>query len=57
MRTYQNIWKITTGQGDQGDDYTTVCLLGYLYFNKHYNSIAIDLSKKQVLDTDPKAIQ
>ena len=28
--TVDNIWKITTGQGD---NYTTGCLLGYNYFN------------------------
>ena len=27
MRTFDNIWKITTGQGD---DYTTDCLLDYI---------------------------
>ena len=29
LRTYDNIWKISTGQGD---DYTTGCLLGYPNF-------------------------
>ena len=29
LRTYDNIRKIATGQGD---DYTTVCLLDYSYF-------------------------
>ena len=53
MRTYDNIGKVATGQGD---DYTTSCLLDY-YFNKHYKMIAIDLSKQQALDADPKAIQ
>ena len=53
MRTYDNIGKVATGQGD---DYTTNCLLDY-YFNKHYKMIAIDLSKQQALDADPKAIQ
>ena len=38
----------------QGDDYTTGCLLGQNYFNNHYKMIAIDLSKKQALDADPK---
>ena len=57
MRAYDNIWKIPTGQGDEGDAYTTGCLLGYLYFNKHYKLLAIDLSKKKVLDTDLKAMQ
>ena len=49
-----NIRKITTGQGD---DYTTGCLLDYNYFNNYYKMIAIDLSKQQALDADPKAIQ
>ena len=51
--TYENIRKIATGQGD---DYTTGCLLDYTYFKK-YKMIAIDLSKQQALDVDPKAIQ
>ena len=52
--TYENIRKITIGQGD---DYTTGCLLDYTYFKKYYKMIAIDLSKQQALDVDPKAIQ
>ena len=39
--TYENIRKIAKGQGD---DYTTGCLLGYIYFKKYYKMIAIDLS-------------
>ena len=54
MRTYDDIGKITTGQGD---DYTTGCLLDYDYFKKYYKMKAIDLSKQQTLDADPKAIQ
>ena len=54
LRTYDNIWKITTGQGD---DYATVCLLGYPYFKEHYKLIAIDLSKQYALDADKKAMQ
>ena len=50
----ENIRKITTGQGD---DYTTGCLLDYTYFKKYYKMIAIDLSKQQALDADPKAVQ
>ena len=53
IKTYENIRKIATGQGD---DYTTGCLLDYNYFKKH-NMIPIDLSKQQALDADPKAIQ
>ena len=50
LRTYDNIQKITIGQGG---DYTTGCLLHCNYFIM----IAINLSKQQALDADPKAIQ
>ena len=52
--TYENIRKIATGQGD---DYTTGCLLDYPYFAVTYKMIAVDLSKQQALDADPRAIQ
>ena len=52
--TYENIRKIATAQGD---DYTTGCLLDYSYFIDTYKMIAVDLSKQQVLDADPRAIQ
>ena len=52
--TYENIRKIATGQGD---DYTTGCLLDYSYFMDTYKMIAVDLSKQNILDADPKAIQ
>ena len=32
-------------------------MLDYNYFIKYYKTIEIDLSKQQVLDVDPKAIQ
>ena len=54
LKTYDNIRKIATGQGD---DYTTGYLLDYLYFKKYHKLIVIDLSKQQKLDTDLKAIQ
>ena len=41
----------------QGDDYTTSCLLDYNQFNKYCKMIAIDSSKQEALDTDPKVIQ
>ena len=53
-KTYENIRKIATGQGD---DYTTGCLLDYSYCEENYTVISIDLSKQQVLDADPRAIQ
>ena len=52
MRTYNNIREIATGQED---DYTTGCLLDYPHFKEHYKMIAIDLSKQQERDADPKA--
>ena len=53
-KTYGNIRKIATGKGD---DYTTGCLLDYPYFKENYKMIAIDLSRQNELDADPRAIQ
>ena len=50
--TYENIKKIGTGQGD---DYPTGCLLDYPYIKHSYKMIALDLSKQQALDADPRA--
>ena len=44
-KAYKNIRKIATGQGDD----CTTCSL--------FQMIAIDLSKQQALDADPRAIQ
>ena len=52
--TYENIRKIATGQRD---DHTTGCLFDCPYFKDSYKMIAIDLSKQQALDADPRAIQ
>ena len=52
--TYENIRKIATGQGD---DYTTGSFLDYPYFADTYKMTAVDLSKQQALDADPRAIQ
>ena len=54
LKTYDNIIKIATGQRD---DYRTSCMLDYNYFKEQYKMIAVDLSKQQPLDADPKAIQ
>ena len=54
FKTYENIRKISTGQED---DYTTGCLLDHPYFKGKYEIIAIDLSKQQALDDEPRAIQ
>ena len=53
IRTYNNIRKISTGQGDY---YTTGCLLHYNYFKEHYKMIVIDLSKQQELDYENQSI-
>ena len=41
----------------QGDNYTTDCLLGYLYYKEYYKLIVIDFSKQQALYADSKGIQ
>ena len=41
--TYENIRKIATGQGD---DYTTSCLLDFIYFKSYYKMIEVDFSKQ-----------
>ena len=54
LKTYDNIQKIATGQGDT---YIPGCLLDYPYFKEYYKLITIDLLKQQKLDADPKTIQ
>ena len=54
IRTYDNIRKIATSQGD---DCTTGCFLNYTYFKDYDKMIAVDLSKQQALDADPETIQ
>ena len=39
LRTYDNIEKIATGQGN---DYTSGCLLDYLYLKNYYKLILTD---------------
>ena len=51
--TYENIRKIAMVQRH---DYTTGCLLDYIYFKNYYKMIAVDLSKQEALDADPKTI-
>ena len=52
--TSDNIRKIAPGQGD---DYTTGCLLDYIYFKNYCKMIAIAFSKQQAFDAEPKEIQ
>ena len=52
--TYKNIRKMAI---DQGDYCTTGCLFDYIYFKNYYKMIAVDLSKQQAINFDPKAIQ
>ena len=53
IKTYENIRKIAAGKGD---GYTTGCFLDYPYFKENYKIIAVDLSRQNELDTDPRAI-
>ena len=52
IKTYEKVRKNATGQGD---DYATGCLFDYPYFKENYKMIAIDLSKNEALDADPRA--
>ena len=52
--TNDNIPEIATGQSN---DYTTVCLLDYLYFKEHYVLVSIDLIKQQELTANPEAME
>ena len=54
IKQYDEVRKVST---EQGDDYTTGCLLDYAYFRDHYKLVAVDLSKQKELDADPRASQ
>ena len=54
LEKLENIRKIAIGKGD---DHTADCLLDYSYFKESYKIFAVDLSKPQALDADPRAIQ
>ena len=54
IKQYDEVRKVSTGQND---DYTTGCLLDYVYFKDNYRLIGVDLSKQNALDADPRAIQ
>ena len=49
-----NFKKIAT---NQGNNYTTVCLLDYNYFKNYYKMITIDFSTEQALDSDPQEMR
>ena len=54
IKCYENIRKLTEWQGA---DYNTACLLDYDYFKSQCRLIAVDLSRRKELNSDPKAIQ
>ena len=54
IEKYRELKKVIIGKGE---DYTTGSLLDYDYFKKHYELVAVDLSKQKELDADPRAIQ
>ena len=54
IKQFGEVRKISAGYDD---DYTTSFLLDYTYFKDHYRLIAVDLSKQNALDADPRAIQ
>ena len=54
IKQYHELRKVST---EQGDDYTTGCLLDYKYLKENYGLITADLSKQKALDADSRAIQ
>ena len=54
IEKYRELKKVMIGKGE---DYTTGSLLDNDYFKKHYKLVAVDLSKQEELDADPRAIQ
>ena len=50
----KNFGKFVTGYED---DYKTWYLLDYTYFKDYYKMVAIEISKQQALDVDPRATQ
>ena len=53
IRTYENTRNIETGEED---GYITGVVLDYYEFKNCHKMIAIELSKQQTQDADPKAI-
>ena len=54
IKQYDEVRKIST---EEGDNYTTGCLLDFAYFEKKYRLIVADLSEEKALDADSRAIQ
>ena len=54
IKKYDEVRKVMAGKVDGN---TNGSLLDYYYFLKHYQLIAVDLSKQKELDADPRAIQ
>ena len=53
IKRHEKIRKLTTGEGE---NYSTGWLLDYNFIKNHYKLIAVDLSRQNELDVDPKAI-
>ena len=54
IEKYRELNKVMIGKRQ---DYTTGSLLDFNYFNEHYKLVAVDLSKQNELDADPRAMQ
>ena len=54
IKQYEEIRKLITGEGE---DYTTGRSLDFNYIKNHYRLKTIDLSRKNELEEDAKAIQ
>ena len=54
IEKYRELKKVMIGKGE---DYTAGSLLDFNYFKKYYKLVAVDLSKQNEIDADPRAIQ
>ena len=54
IKKYDELIKLCTGKSE---DYTTECLLDFLYYKNHYLVKACGLSKQIELDSDPHVIE
>ena len=51
VKQYDEVRKVSTGHGD---DYTTGCLLDYVYLKDNYRLVAVGLNKQKALDADSR---
>ena len=51
---YDEVRKTAIGKGD---DYAVGCFLDFIYFKNDYKIVCCNLSRQNILDSDPRSIQ